>query len=401
MNLRHPSLSWFVAWRYFFAKKSTNAVNIISIVAVVGIALVALAMVVVMSVYNGFEELTDRQFSAFSPEYKIVHISGGAFHSSDVDIPGTAPVLSEQAVASFEDNKAVVRLVGVETESFIGIIPMDNFIFDGAFDLGDDGYPMAVIGIGVASSLGAGADYQSALELSLPKRIGRISSAVPARTFITRSVHVSGVFRIDSQEDTEVVYLPLSAMRQMLQYTGDEVSYLITSKAASGLSREQIQYKIGADYRVLDRYEQYPEVYKVLKVEKMVTFLLLSFVLILSLFSVISTLGMLIIEKQDDTRLLTMLGARAGLIDRIVITQSWLLSISGLVLGLLTGVALVLLQQYFGIVTMGGSGPGAFIVDVYPVQLRILDLLWISVVILVVGWVSSRVAYHLFMSRRV
>lgn len=400
MSVGRTYVSWFVACRYFFARKSTNAVNIISIVAVVGIALVAMAMVVVMSVYNGFENLTSTQFSFYVPEYKIVHRSGNPFPASMVDVPGVSQVMEEQAVVTFEDNKAVARLVGIDSETYSEIIPIEDSIFDGTFDVGTDEVPTAVVGIGLSSSLGAGAGYRSPLELSMPKRVGRISTVMPSRSFVTEKVHIAGVYVVDSSEDAQHVFVPISLLREMMQYGGDEVSYLITSSAACGLSRSALQRRVGEDFRVLDRKEQYPEVYKVLKVEKMVTFLLLSFVLILSLFSVISTLGMLIIEKKDDTRLLSMLGARQRLIDRIVITESWLLSISGLVIGLTLGVLLVLLQEHFGLVTFGCDTPGAFIVDEYPVDLRGLDLLGISLVILGVGWISSRISYHLFMARK-
>lgn len=399
MKSIRSSLSWFVAWRYFFAKKSTNAVNIISIVAVTGIALVALAMVMVLSVFNGFEELTNQQFSELSPEFKIVHTSGKVFNASEVDIPGCSPVLSEQSVATFEDNKAVVTLVGVEPESLSILVPVEDFMFDGTFDVGTAEVPTAVMGIGIATALGAGAGYQSPLEVSMPKRVGRVSTVMPARSFVTRSVHVTGVFRLDQPDDTEVVYLPLPLMRELLQYSSDEVSYLVTSRAVSGMTKEQIQHQLGSDYRVLDRYQQHPEVYKVLRIEKWVSFLLLSFVLILSLFSVISTLGMLIIEKREDTQLLSMLGARKSLVDNIIITESWLLSISGLVIGLIIGVILVLIQQHFGVVKLSGSEFGGFLIDTYPVRLRALDLLWVTLVILGVGWVSSRIAYHLFVYR--
>lgn len=394
------ALSWFIAWRYFFAKKSTNAVNIIAIVAVVGIAMVTMAMVVVLSVFNGFEELTNLQFSSLSPEYKIVHRSGKSFKASEINIPGTSPILSEQAVATFEDNKAVVRLIGVDPDTFEKIIPMASFLFDGSFDVGDEGAPGAVMGIGVASALGAGANYHSPLQLTLPKRIGRVSTVIPTRSFISRNVHITGVFRIDQPDDTEVIYLPLSLMRELLQYSSDEVTALITDRVMSGMSKEQIQQRVGSEYRVMDRYDQHPEVYKVLRIEKWISFLLLLFVLILSLFSVISTLGMLIIEKRQDTRLLAMLGARRRMIDRIIITESWLLSISGLVIGMFLGGGLVLVQQYFGIVRFGSDGLGTFIIDSYPVQLRLLDLLWVSIVILVVGWISSRLAYHIFVTRK-
>lgn len=379
-----------IAWRYFFSPKSTHAVHVIAIVAVVGIALVTLAMVVVMSVFNGFECFTDSQLSTLSPAYKLQRSDGQVFASTTFDIPYSAGVLEEVAVAQFEENSQTVRIVGL-TPEYQQVVPIDQFIYQGDFDLGDSEAPTAVIGIGVAMNLGAGVGYLSPLEIILPKRIGRISVVHPARGFNRGTYHITGLFRVDQPEDTEVVFLPIEQVRELLQYDSDEVSYIALPE-----SFDPSSITLPAGFQILDRYEQHPEIYKVLRVEKWISFLLLLFVLLLSLFSVVSTLGMLIIEKRDDAQTLRFLGARPSMVDRVIQLEGWLLTITGLVIGLLLGVVLVLLQAEYGFVKLGGGNNSAFLLDAYPVDLRITDLLWITLIILIVGWLSSQLAYRLF-----
>lgn len=385
MKVHDLSNAWRIAWRYFFSPKSTHAVNIIAIVAVAGIALVTTAMVLVLSVFNGFEVFTTSQLSVLSPSYKLQRIDRQVFSPSEFGIKGGAGVLETQAVATFEGNSQSVRVIGLG-QGYTQHAPIDRYMHMGDFDLGIREAPTAVIGLGVAMNLGAGVGYSSPLEVTLPKRIGRISSVNPARGFMTEAYHVTGVFQVDQAEDTEVVFLSLDEVRALLQYNGDEVSYLALSHPV----------KVPTQFELLDRYQQHPEIYKVVKMEKWFSLLLLLFVLILLLFSVISTLGMLIIEKHHDADTLRFLGARKVMIDLIPFLEGWLLSITGLVIGLVIGTTLVLLQAKYGFAKLGMADNSAFLLDSYPVDFRPLDLLLVGGIILVIGALSSLLAFRIF-----
>lgn len=387
--------AFFLAWRYFFSRKSTNAVNVIAIVAVIGIALVTLAMVVVLSVFNGFEQFTTTQFSSLSPKYIIERVDGKVFSASSVSIPNAVGVLTEQALVSYEENSSAVQIIGIEP-GYTDIVPLEQFVYDGVFDVGNASHPYAVVGLGLAYELGTGVDYRIPLQITVPKRLGRLSTVMPAKNFDRRNFVVSGTFRLDRPEDAEVLFLPIETVRDMLQYSGDEVSYLALGEETNLGQLTDILTSLGSDFRMCDRYEQHPEAYRVIRIEKWISFLLLIFVLVLSLFSVISTLGMLVIEKSEDSETLRFLGASPKMIDAVIVLEGWLLSITGLTIGLVLGIILVLLQAKYGFVKLAGGESGAFLISSYPVALSISDLLWIAIIILVIGWISSRLAYRLF-----
>ena len=389
------AFAFFIAGRYFFSRKSTAAVNVIALISVLGIALVAMAMVIVLSVFNGFEAFTDTQLSALSPDYLIEREDGSVFDASEVPIPGAAPILKGEAVASTGASAQPLTILGVDT-LYTSAVAVEPMIIEGEWDLGDGELPGAVIGIGAAANLGTGAGYVDPLTLTLPKRLGRISTVMPQRGFLSLELPVTGVFRVDQKEDESLVYLPIETVRELLQYDGEEVTALALPNRFES-SPKEVQKSLPEGFVLKDKVAQYPEVYRVLNIEKWVSVLLLVFVLILSLFSVVSTLGMLIIEKREDTRVLSLLGARPGVLDDIIVLESWLLSLSGVTIGVVVGVVLVLLQDRFGWLKLGGGGSGgAFILDAYPVELRLPDLLLVIAVILAVGWLSSRLAYALF-----
>lgn len=381
----HFTNAFRIAWRYFFSPKSTHAVNILSIIAVLGISLVTTAMVVVLSVFNGFELFTTSQLSSLSPEYKLQRNDGQPFSPSAYGISEGVGVLETEAVARFEDNSTAIKLVGLG-DGYSEIVPLQEYLFSGDFDLGTTEVPTAILGLGVAMPLGAGAGYVSPLEVMLPKRLGRISTINPLRSFQSGSYHITGIFSTDQAEDTEVVFVRLDEVRRLLQYDGDEVGYLALSAPI----------EVPEGFELLDRYQQHPDVYKILQIEKWFSFVLLLFVLLLSLFSVISTLGMLIIEKREDARTLMFLGARDRMINLIPLIEGWLLSATGLVIGLVVGSVLVWLQQQFGFAKLGGGDTSMFLIEAYPVDYRPLDLLLVSLVILVIGILSSLIAFRLF-----
>lgn len=287
-----------------------------------------------------------------------------------------------------------VTLIGIDS-NYQQVVPIADHLVGGDFDTGDEDYPSAVLGVGVAARLGAGVGYQTPMTIVLPRRLGRMSTILPQRSFVTRDLYVGGVFQVDDEEaDEQAVYMPIALLRELLMYDKDVVTYLATDH----IDDRELTSALGPGYRVLDIYEQNPQAYRVLEIEKWITFLMLVFVLILCLFSVISTLGLLIVEKRDDTQVLLSLGATPSTIDSILHIESYLLTLSGLVIGLVTGILLVLGQATWGWLKLGGD-TSLLLIDAYPVELRGSDLLMVSAIILVVGWISSRIAFRLF-SRR-
>lgn len=391
---RSLSTALFIAWRYFFSRKSTQAIHVIAIVAVTAIAIVTMVMVVALSVFNGFERFTTDQFATLCPTTEIRSDVGQDYSASAVTLPPgvtAAPVLTTQALAKCGDNAMPVTLIGIDS-TYQQVVPIADHLVGGDFDIGDEDYPSAVLGVGVAAQLGAGVGYQSPLTIVLPKRLGRMSTILPQRSFVTRDLYVGGVFQVDDEEaDEQAVYVPIALLRELLMYDSDVVTYLATDHTDD----RELTTALGLGYRVLDIYEQNPQAYRVLEIEKWITFLLLVFVLILCLFSVISTLGLLIVEKRDDTQVLLSLGATPSTIDSILHIESYLLTLSGLVIGLVTGILLVLSQATWGWLKLGGDA-SLLLIDAYPVELRGSDLLMVSAIILLVGWISSRIAFRLF-----
>lgn len=394
---RSLSTALFIAWRYFFSRKSTQAIHVIAIVAVTAIAIVTMVMVVALSVFNGFERFTTDQFATLCPTTEIRSDVGQDYSASAVTLPPgvtAAPVLTTQALAKCGDNAMPVNLIGIDS-TYQQVVPIADHLVGGNFDTGDEDYPSAVLGVGVAARLGAGVGYQSPLTIVLPKRLGRMSTILPQRSFVTRDLYVGGAFQVDDEEaDEQAVYVPIALLRELLMYDSDVVTYLATDHTDD----RELTSALGPGYRVLDIYEQNPQAYRVLEIEKWITFLLLVFVLILCLFSVISTLGLLIVEKRDDTQVLLSLGATPSTIDSILHIESYLLTLSGLVIGLVAGILLVLSQATWGWLKLGGD-PSLLLIDAYPVELRVGDLLMVSAIIIVVGWISSRIAFRLFSQR--
>ncbi|MDO5036008.1 MAG: ABC transporter permease [Porphyromonas sp.] len=397
MNFYELRISSFVAWRYFFSKKSTNAVNVIATVAVIGVALVTTAMICVLSVFNGFENFTTSQLSPLSPKYIIKSANDQVFTVPRQLSGKVAPVLTTQAVVRFEENYTLATLVGIDS-LYKNVVSMTPYMFDGEFNTGDLEMPTAVIGIGVGSRIDAGAGYWTPLEVTVPNRVGEVSNIFPAKNFQTEGFHIAGVFRIDQPGDDELIFIDISVLQKLLQYDEHMVTYIALGEETAEAGALSVCAQLGDDFQILNKYEQHPEIYKVLRLEKWFSFLLLFFVLLLSVFSFISTLGMLIIEKRNDAITLRVLGAPAKLVDRIIILEGWLLSITGLIIGGLLGILLVVLQSRFGILKLGGgeSMTSVFLIDAYPVELRIVDLLIVSLFILMIGWLSSVLAYKFF-----
>lgn len=393
-----------IAARYFFSRKSTHAVNIIAIVAVIGISVVTAAMVCILSIFNGFEDFITSQISSIAPTYRIVHRDQKSFALKECtdlalfqDVIGTSytPAFETKAIINYDNNHTVAHLLGVDS-SYFSTVPIHHLLIDGEASIGLPDLPMAVAGLGVVARLGAGIGQMEALEIVTPKREGRLSVTIPHKNFSKVQLPLTGIIQTDQPEHEDLVILPLHIVQELQQYPQDIVTSILIGQHLPPSDLKKLRSALPSHLLLQDKYEQYPDIYKVLKVEKWISFALLIFVLLLSLFSVVSTLGMLIIEKKEDAKTLNTLGARQSLLDKIILLEGWLLSVTGLTIGLVVGIGLTYLQQSLGFVKLGDGSSGAFAMSAYPVKLLWTDIFSIIIVIITIGWISSIIAHKIF-----
>lgn len=397
-RVRGVRFSLHVAWRYLFSKKSHNAVNVITGISSAGIAVGAMAMVCVMSVFNGIESLVSDMFSSFDPDLKITAVEGKTFSldSAAFDqvrrLPGVevfTEVVEENALVSFRDKHIPATVKGVDEQCFRRMTRIDSILFDGAFVLFDGGFERIVPGVGVASALGLGAHFIDPVYLYAPKRTARVNMLRPETSFNRVPTFVSGIFMVQQQPyDDSYVLVSLRRARELFEYDDRTVS-AVELKLADGASvdavKGAVKEALGAGFAVKDRYEQQESFFKIMKMEKWITYLFLSLILLIASFNILGSLSMLIIEKQADIATLRNLGADRRLIKRIFLFEGWLISLVGAVAGMVLGTVLCLLQQHFGFLRMGNN----YITEAYPVVVHPGDVLLVLVTVAVMGFAAA------------
>ena len=407
------NLSFYIAKRYLFSKKSHNAINVISGVSVCGVALATLALVCTLSVFNGFQDLVATFFTAFDPELKITATSGKVFDNQDVriqklrDFPEIAVFsesLEDNAMVQYNGKQAMVVIKGVE-DNFSQLTAIDSILYGrGEMVLYDEIVDYAIPGVELTSILGTGIRFLDPLEVYAPKRGTQINVANPASSFNVSYLHSSGlVFAVNQQKyDASYIITSLKFARDLFQYDTQVSS--IELKLKEGVDTDAFAHKIGGilgnDFVVQNRYEQQADTFRIMQVEKLISYVFLTFILLVACFNVIGSLSMLIIEKKNDVVTLRGLGADDQLISRIFLFEGCLISFLGALVGVVLGLTLCLVQQEFGILTLGsGASAGAFVVDAYPVSVHWQDVVLILVTVLVIGFFS--VLYPVkFFSRR-
>lgn len=407
------NLSFYIAKRYLFSKKSHNAINVISGVSVCGVALATLALVCTLSVFNGFQDLVATFFTAFDPELKITATSGKVFDNQDVriqklrDFPEIAVFsesLEDNAMVQYNGKQAMVVIKGVE-DNFSQLTAIDSILYGrGEMVLYDEIVDYAIPGVELTSILGTGIRFLDPLEVYAPKRGTQINVANPASSFNVSYLHSSGlVFAVNQQKyDASYIITSLKFARDLFQYDTEVSS--IELKLKEGVDTDAFAHKIGGilgnDFVVQNRYEQQADTFRIMQVEKLISYVFLTFILLVACFNVIGSLSMLIIEKKNDVVTLRGLGADDQLISRIFLFEGCLISFLGALVGVVLGLTLCLVQQEYGILTLGsGASAGAFVVDAYPVSVHWHDVVLILVTVLVIGFFS--VLYPVkFFSRR-
>ena len=392
-------LASFIAGRYLFAKKSHNVINIISAISAIGMAIGTAALIIILSVYNGFDALIKSMMSNVEPDFLILPSSGKTFVPNEQafdliydqpEVKSMCCILQDQVFINYDGKQKIAIAKGVdwiyESESTLGAC-----MVKGEFKLHKGDIPMAAVGAGMAYEMGIDPAFLSPIEIYYPTRTRKISMSNPAASIESVKVWPSGTFSINADTDRELMILPIAKMQELLEYESDVVSG-IEIRLAEGTSgkqarklQKQMSQILGEDYIVKDRYQQNESLYKMMKYEKAAIFMILIFVVIIIAFNIFGSLSMLIIEKEEDISTLKSLGAKDSLINKIFILEGWMISLAGLAGGLLLGISFALLQQHFGFIKM----PGHFVVQAYPVILSWSDVLLTTAGVATVGYVIA------------
>ena len=386
------------ALRYLFARKSHNVINIISGISVAGMAIGTAALIIILSVFNGFNKLVSDSLGDAQPDLVVKPAAGKAFVPDSTVfawlydqelVYNMSSVIEEQAFIAFDGKQSLARVKGVDSV-FEEETPLQDHITDGVFALHRGQMPRAVMGSSLAWTLDVNPRFVAPLEIYYPDREGSISLANPAASLRSTKVKVDGIFAVNAELDAELVIVPIETMRELLGYD-EEVSAIeirvvegTGDKALQGLVSE-LETRLGPDYVVLDRYRQNEALYKMMRYEKLAIYMILIFIVIIIAFNVYSSLTMLIIEKKDDVGTLRSLGAPESTTRRIFLLEGWLISLLGLAIGLVLGIGCVLLQQKFGLVRM----PGNYVINAYPVILKASDIVWTVVGVALVGYLIA------------
>ena len=391
------SFSFRIARRYLFSKKSHNAINITSGISAAGVAIGTMALVCVLSVFNGFESLISNMFSSFDPDLKITLTHGKTFDVNSKEfnelrklksVAVFTEIIEENALLRFKDKQMPATIKGVD-KNFEKMTRIDSIMYDGKFQLFDGAFQRAIPGIGVAGTLGLGAHFIDPLYIYAPKRTSKINLIRPENSFNQVGAFVSGIFSVKQlQYDDHYVLISIDLARDLFEYEKTKVSS-VELKLAKGVNQSDIQKEIqtliGKKFQVKNRYEQQESFFKIMKIEKWITYLILCFILLIASFNIIGSLSMLIIDKKADIYTLKNLGADNQLIKRIFLFEGWMISGVGAFVGIGLGAVLCLLQQYFGLLKLGTG----YVVDAYPVVTNLLDLLLVFVTVILMGFLAA------------
>lgn len=391
---------FYIARRYLFSKKSTNAINVISMISMAGVVVATMALIIVLSVFNGFHDLVATFFTQFDPQLKVVPVEGK-------DAPSDDPVLTEirqlpevdvatesvedMALAIYEGHQAMVTVKGVD-DNFTELTHINEIVYgDGEFQLHAADLEYGTLGIRLAQELGTGARFGNYLHVYAPRRDGQLDLSNPQDGFVVDSLISPGVVFATRQGkyDKSYILAPIGFARRLFDQQGMLTSLELRLKAGSDLEavKKRMRSIANGKYKVLDRFEQQADTFKIMQIEKFIAYIFLTFILIVACFNIIGSLSMLIIDKREDVVTLRNLGANDRQISSIFLFEGRLIVAIGAIVGVALGLLLCWLQQRFGLVGMGGSS-GMFVVNAYPVSVHYQDVLLVFFTVLVVGSVA-------------
>ncbi len=397
------SFPFYIARRYFFAKKGHNAINVISIIAVLGVAVSTMAMVCTLSVFNGFQGLVETLFTAFDAELKVVPAEGKVMNLDDPAVKqvrrmpcvaSATACLEDHALARYNGRQQMITLMGVE-DNFPQTTQVYTILYGrGNFLLHADVLQYGIPGFRLAASLGMDASYTDPLEIYTPAKGARVNMLAPDENFNYDELNSPGVvFSVGQKKyDQDYVLCSLGFAQRMFEKEGQASALEVRTRdgVSVGQARKELEQVLGSKYRVLDRYEQQEDVFRVMEIEKYIGFLFLTFILLVSCFNIVGSLSMLIIDKKDNLVTLRSLGATDAKIRQIFHLEGWIISIFGAVAGILVGLGLCVAQEQFHLLKLGDKA-GAFIVEAYPVAVDPLDVVAVFVTVVIV---SGLVAWY-------
>jgi lipoprotein-releasing system permease protein len=392
------NLSFFIAKRYLVSKKSHNLINVISLITAVGLTIGSAALIVVLSVFNGFESVIKSMYNVIDADFEVTAESGKTFRMvhfpseklNEVDgVIDLAEIIEEDVLYKYRDNQYIAKIKGV-SEQYITLSGIDTMLVDGSYAFQEGASNFALVGAGVAWYLGVNIrSITDMLNVYVPKR-GDPSSFNVSSAFHVEAIHPAAVFSVQQEFDESIVFTPIRFARKLLDYTDEVTSVDVFVKPGSDYERLQIQLKeiLGPEYKVKNRFQQNETLYKVLKSEKLAIFLILLFILILTSINMIGSLSILIVEKLKDIAVLKSFGATKKLIFRIFLVEGLLISFLSAAIGLFLGFVILYLQQTYGIVKLG-AGEGSFIIDAYPVAMHGLDFFYVFLTVLCIGLLAT------------
>lgn len=389
-------LPFFIAKRYLFAKKSHNVINIISLISASGIALGTMALIIILSVYNGFEGLIKSLYSAHDSDLLIIPREGKSFvpHSQGFDfirssekVARFCEIIEENIFIKYSQQESVATIKGVDS-NYQAITQLRDFITDGEFSLYQGEVPQAIVGRGIANNLRLNIHFVDPLYLYFPSRNNPISLINPTSSLNQERVFPSGIFSIEQGFDNKYIYIPIEVARNLTEYDNEVTSVELYLK--EGSDKEELKGEfgnaLGEDFIIKNRYEQNETLYRMMRSEKLSIYIILLFVIIIISCNLFGSLSMLIIEKREDVESLKSMGANDKLIKHIFLLEGWFISIIGIIAGTILGLIICFIQMKYGIVTM----PGNFIIDSYPVVVKFVDVTLTVCGVAAIGYLAAK-----------
>lgn len=390
----------FIARRYLFSKKKTHAINVISLISVIGVAVATMALVIILSVFNGFHDLVAGFFTNFDPQLKVMPVKGKSVAADDPvltqinhlpQVEVATETYEDLALAVYQGRQAMVTIKGVG-DNFAQLTHITDILYgDGQFQLHAANLEFGTPGIRLAADLGLGARWKNYLRVYVPQRQGQLDMSNMESGFVLDSLLSSGVvFTVNNAKyDKNYILTSLGFARRVFDAQGEITALELRLKPGSDFDavKSRMQDIAGKRFKVEDRFEQQADTFKIMEIEKLMAYIFLTFILIVACFNIIGSLSMLIIDKKDDVETLRNLGANEKQITRVFLFEGRMISVIGAIVGIGLGLLLCLLQQQFGLVSMGG-GNDAFVVSAYPVSVHYTDVLIIFLTVIAAGWLA-------------
>lgn len=402
-------ISLFIARRYLFSKKSKNAINYITGISVILVAFVTMALIIAMSVFNGLTILVTSLFNTFDPDIKITSATGKVFNetfvtqmlSQEKDVVSYTSVIEDDVLFAYSDKQLVGKIKGVDS-AYSATCTIDSMMIAGEFKLQQNDIEFIAVGQGVARSLEVGLQYKDVMQIYAPDRTKKQSSLNPMEDFNKEYAYPRGVFSVQVDIDNSYVISSISLARRILKYGKHDVSAIEVLCNKNTDSKEFASYlhkKLGNEFVVRDREQQHEFLYKITRSEKLITFLIVSLILLIASFSIVGALTMLIIDKKRDIRILTGMGASSLLIKRIFVFEGWMISFAGAIIGIILGLGLSYAQQYFGLLKLGSSD--SFLVEAYPVHVQLMDVVYIFAMVCGIGFLTAYIPVNFIIKKHI